>query len=170
MLQSQVPAMRRMVNTPPMQSTASIVSLVTQRQMPNIEKIPKTVEIFHVVQGQCPSSWRSRRSLSHHRYCSWMRLLDERQVRATQTRRTPGSCHRSRTSSKSLVFPWRGNTRFLQFQCDEQQMLVIQMCSKTNRGAPTTEGGVTSQLSVGIQQTDHRRSDAPMNTRSRSGR
>ena len=135
-----------MVNTPAVQSTASIVSVMTQRH-------PTTVEIIHVVQRQCPSSRRSRRSLSYHGYCSWMRSwgarCDERQVRATQARRTPGSCHRSRAQTRSLVFPWRCNIRFPQFQCGKRQLLAIQMCSKTTRRAPTRsplKGTWTSQL------------------------
>ena len=51
--------------------------------------------------------------------------------------RKPGSCHRSSTSTRSFVFPWRCNIRSPQFQRDERQMLVIPMCSKTTRGAPT---------------------------------
>ena len=41
------------------------VQLAAQRQMPTTKQIPKTVEILHVVQRQCPSFMRSRRSLSY---------------------------------------------------------------------------------------------------------
>ena len=71
MLQIQFQQCDRVVNTPAVQPIASIVSLMTK--MLSLKKIPKTVEIIHVVQRQCTPSRRSRRSLSHHRYCSWMR-------------------------------------------------------------------------------------------------
>ena len=78
--------------------------------MPNIEKTPKTVEIIHVVQGQCPSSWRSRRSLSYHRYCSWIRLCGdarcgEIQVRATQTRKNTWKLPQIPYTNKILGVP-----------------------------------------------------------------
>ena len=95
------------MNTPAVQPTA-------QRQMPTIKKIPKTVEILHVVQRQCPSSRRPRRSLS---YRSWMSVVDVRVVMM-------GRCVRFRraedldvatdpsTATRSLAFPWQCKTRF----------------------------------------------------------
>ena len=77
----------RVVNIPVVQPTASIVSLATERLMPNIKKIPKSIEIIQVVQRQCPPSRRSKRSLRYHRYCSCRgdARCDERQGRANQT-------------------------------------------------------------------------------------
>ena len=103
-------------------SSESIVSLVTKRQMPTIKKIQKIVEFSQVpfvdeVVG--------------------MPVAMKRQVRAIETRKRPGSFLKSSTSTRSLAFPSRFNTRFPQFQCDERQMLEIQMCNKTTRGAST---------------------------------
>ena len=130
MLRFQVPAMRKSgEHYPAVQTTASIVSLVTQRQMPTIKKTPKTVEIIHVVQRQRPSSRRSRRSLSYTR-------CDERASACDSDAQKTWKLPEIQYIIKIVVFPWRCNTRFPQFQCDEQQMSVIQM-SKTSRGVPT---------------------------------
>ena len=45
MRQIQAPPVDRVANTPVLQPTAANVPLETERQVPTIEKIPKTVEI-----------------------------------------------------------------------------------------------------------------------------
>ena len=55
----------RVVNTPVVQPTASIVSLVIQRLMLDIKGFGIPLKIIQVVQRQCPPSRRSKRSLRY---------------------------------------------------------------------------------------------------------
>ena len=81
----------RVVNTSAVATDSVDRFCVTQREMPNIKKIPKTVETIHVVQRQCPPSRDPQdRWVTTDRVHGWGGggcPLWWRQVRATQTRK-----------------------------------------------------------------------------------
>ena len=165
-----------------MQSTASIVSLVTQRQMPNIEKIPKTVGIVHVA-GTLPVIQEIQKIvdlpliLSTGEVVGMPVVMKCKCVRRRRAR-TPGSCHRSRTSSRSLVSKttrgaatgpahWKEHGHR---SCETTLNISQPPSPGDGRGAPKSAARSSGRRGCWDAATDHRRSDVPMNTRSRSGR
>ena len=160
-----------------MQSTASI-----QRQMPNTEKIPKTAEIIHVVLRTAPGIQEIRKIVELPQVLFMVEVVGMPVVMS-------GKCVRQtrKNTWKLPQIPYNDKILGVSVAMQHQVPTAMKDRCKMTRGAHT---GLTSWLWYDTKHqsssksaarssgrrgsrgaaTDHRRSDAPMNTRSRSGR